>query len=938
MRTYDPDFQTELERDNPDVFHGVEIETGTETVRAAKRTGGAEYGGNEYVEAIVGVTPMASHANPATKDLDEQQVDVAISNLPGALPGSTRLSHRLPMTIEGQAARLDLYAYTEHNADGSPVLASLKRENLFVGTPHLDETGWSIDEATLRLEPLFKKHLGAPICDTIGDEYGFARVSDRGKAIPTVIGSVKGVVGRVTKSSAVSPPVPGAENIGTGILGRPRRGTAVISTARTWTVTIGSAETVEFSGPADSDSQSTSTKSSTVGAVASLDLRAESFQTTGNRTLTGVVLPLKLPSGFPAAVAEAIICTDNANKPSSTILGRAAVSVSNAAYADKTFAFSSPISITAATRYWIVLRVYPYGGQTRRVHWATLTTGGYANGKAMRGVGNDGGPYTWTDLNSGNQDNLFRLVLSATGAPSFTLTASPGGAQGSGTVGSDFASSNAEIAIPGDAWTGSPSAGDVFTFETDAGDAEVVFAESPSVTPCGALGNLQINGVPLGAGGSSISQTTDGGTNVSFGPGAEGAIGQSFPISVPTLVRAVSVKMNRASTIPDAPVVLSIRRAGAGVDGFPDGEVLGTVSIPAATFATTGTAVTFLLDEPIVLESGTYWLIAETAATNTAFGWYWTSAAGFAGRAARVDATTSAWTYYASTTDLYFEIVAAAITLSASAADVSGRMVARARLPAIDIPDSWGISADVVGCQDDSEGTYTGAASQLITIPADVMHYLARRAGLPVENIDLSEGESFSQSRGAAGNVQRFNGAFDAAGQTTLNGMLDWAFQAHSILDWSGDKLEYRYLSLDPEPLVTLGWGDVLDENGEPEGPRRPAIKGFRTKADDWLINRITLRYDRDWAKTKGAAAYRRSESDHDDDSITAYGERSKDELFLCDAITTEAMALDTLSYWLAARAFQKQEVEVVHPLWWARLEKGDVVQFDLPEDDEGAL
>lgn len=916
MKDVDPDVQAELEAESSRVRYGLTIELlGGETIRIGQREETID--GDTYLDALDDAAQLASSAKPEDRQLDVQTVALSIDNTVGAaIAGGGRFSDAIPDDLEGGSALLEMIVDTS---------SGTKREPVFLGVPRFPVTYTTLD-ANVTLGPLIDRALKRPLLDLItAAGYPFSRVGDRGKTVPIAVGSAKDGIGRVTKAGAVTEGVPGS-NVGTGTLDRPRRGNAVISTARTWTVTVLAAETVEFAGPGDTDSTATSIKGSS--GVATLFLEAQSFQTVATRPVAAVVLPLALPAAGPSATVELMLCTDNANTPSLTVLGRATAVVNSAVSSEKTFAFASPVTLTGGVRYWIVIRVYPIAGATRSVKWRAKAAGGYASQKPMEANNepDDGGPYAWTNHSDG-RDNLFRLVLGASGSPQFDVVASPGGSQGSGDTGTDFTASNGEVVIPSSSWAGSPAGGDTFVFLTDAGDAEVIFAESPTATPCAALSDLRINGIAIGSGGSTISQTADGGTAINFGPSAERAIGQSFTLAAPMLVRAVTVKMNRNATMPNAPVILSLRRASAGENGPPEGDALGSATIPAAQFATTGTALSWPLDAPAVLEAGTYWLVAETAATNTGFGWYWSSTSGFAGRAARLDATTGVWTLYVSTTDIHFEIIAAAVSISASAADVSGRMVARARIPSLDIPDAWQFVADASGVVDTSAGLYSGSPNASLSIPADFAHYIAAR-GLDEANIDAAG--TFLTARGAAGSLYRFNGYLETPGLDLKAALLDLAAQANCELDWSVNVLQFRWLEASPEAVETIEWAMI-----EPDSDAEGAIPDIRAVRGDFadVVNVVRARFDRDPTRGDGADAYRRLYVADDAASVAAFGEIAKDDQFFLSLVTSEAMVADLASRTLVRRSFPPLDVEWTSPLDLWRLEKGDPVNFNLPEE-----
>jgi hypothetical protein len=926
---FDPDFQAELDRENPHVFWGAEIPTGGETIRLIDDFESVEFDGNDYHPALLGVTPMVKAARQSERALDVQQIDVAVSNLPGMIPPGTRLHARAPKTLEANAANVHLYAYTEHDPDGSPVLASLKRELLYTGVPRLHEEGWTYTKATVRLQPLLEKYLNAPICETIDrDEYGFARESDVGKAIPKVIGGVKGALGRVTKASFASLPVAASANTGSASLGRPTVNAG--ASDQTYTVTVANPETVEFAGPGDTDHRIASRW--TGGGGTDGVAYAQSFQLAATRSLAAVTVPLKRVFSVGGLPIQAQIRTNSGSAPSTTVVASVSkiLSPSSSSYEDVTFSFVSPVPLAGSTTYWIVIWIPTLvgGAGAFTADWRAASGGGYSGGNAKRGTVN------WTTLaitwgtSVDSRDHIFALLFADENA-SFSIVGSVAGAQGSGTTGMDFTTTDEHVTIPGSAWSGEPVGGDVFTFEIDLAANEVVFADSPASTPCMDLGNFRWNGDAIG--GTTVSQTSDS-TSTGATVDDDEARGQSFAVTANTLVAAFSCKVLKASS-PTEPLVMEIQTR-ALPSGLPSGNVLASVSFAASEISTTAAVETKALAAPIILEPGNYWIVWRSNEASGSYAIRYATTDPYAGgRGANY--TSGAWAFGTSTTDFYFEVVAATVTLDATGTDYASRAVAKAELD-VDIPDGVTITADVVGYQDDSSGTYTGAADQLITIPADVIHFLARQAGLPAANIDLAEGKSFSQSRAFAGSVQRCNGVFDTPGQTYKHGMLGVSFENRSLLGWSVDKLTYRYQQADPEISAIISWDDVVDDAVPPQPPN-PQIRGFRTKLEDWLINRIELRYDRDWTQGKGSSAYRRTYTDDDPTSIANYeATYQKDEAFMCDFITTEAHAADTTGFYLTLRSEQKDLYEITLDLSWARLEEGDVLALQLFEDVQG--
>ena len=93
------------------------------------------------------------------------------------------------------------------------------------------------------------------------------------------------------------------------------------------------------------------------------------------------------------------------------------------------------------------------------------------------------------------------------------------------------------------------------------------------------------------------------------------------------------------------------------------------------------------------------------------------------------------------------------------------------------------------------------------------------------------------------------------------------------------------------------------------------------------VINKIDLRYNRDWSKDgSGAELYQSVISGTDAASITTYGTRERPELFRFDFVTSPTMAADLLRFHLLWQAWQRwRHIQEVY-LFEAALEFGDAV------------
>lgn len=100
-----------------------------------------------------------------------------------------------------------------------------------------------------------------------------------------------------------------------------------------------------------------------------------------------------------------------------------------------------------------------------------------------------------------------------------------------------------------------------------------------------------------------------------------------------------------------------------------------------------------------------------------------------------------------------------------------------------------------------------------------------------------------------------------------------------------------------------------------------------RRKADaEDIVNRINLRYNRDWTQAESDEAYLGLSSTSDATSITDYGERERPDLFRCPMITSATMADSVRDFYLADLKRRKWLHEFEVYLDHAELEFGDVV------------
>ena len=119
------------------------------------------------------------------------------------------------------------------------------------------------------------------------------------------------------------------------------------------------------------------------------------------------------------------------------------------------------------------------------------------------------------------------------------------------------------------------------------------------------------------------------------------------------------------------------------------------------------------------------------------------------------------------------------------------------------------------------------------------------------------------------------------------------AFQCRSYFRFTGGKayLLYRPDAVTSDKTVT---GDMVRMGND----FRTTLKTERSPLDE-VINKINLKYGRDWSKS-GDDAYRGISKGSDPTSIARYGEKQKADLFVFDFVKLKSMADDLRGFYLA--------------------------------------
>lgn len=223
---------------------------------------------------------------------------------------------------------------------------------------------------------------------------------------------------------------------------------------------------------------------------------AQSFQLTNTESVKTVELYLKKNAGTPGDITVRIE-TDNSNKPSGTLANAAAEATipafTDASYAWKTVNFSSEFSLSATTKYWIVLKIAA-GSNDNNYAWAIDgSSPGYTDGSVSRSA--DGGS-TWTT--DAAKDAYFRVLGHASSVNAAIISTISGGSK------AYFACGNPESTTNGDA--------KVITYDGTDWAVNKVFSGGSEVA---ALAFAEFGATPklyVGLGGQAKVYSTSDGT------------------------------------------------------------------------------------------------------------------------------------------------------------------------------------------------------------------------------------------------------------------------------------------------------------------------------------------------------------------------------------------------------------------------------------------
>jgi len=148
------------------------------------------------------------------------------------------------------------------------------------------------------------------------------------------------------------------------------------------------------------------------------------------------------------------------------------------------------------------------------------------------------------------------------------------------------------------------------------------------------------------------------------------------------------------------------------------------------------------------------------------------------------------------------------------------------------------------------------------------------------------------------------------------------AFQSRSYFRFSGGKACLLYRPDSVSTVKTVASNMVRMGSGF-----RTTLRTERSPLDE-VINRINLKYNRDWSKS-GGDAYRGISKGSDAASIARYGEKQKAGLFIFDFVKLKAMADDLRDFYLARYKDRKRRFAMEVFLDNAELEFADVVSLE---------
>jgi hypothetical protein len=218
------------------------------------------------------------------------------------------------------------------------------------------------------------------------------------------------------------------------------------------------------------------------------------------------------------------------------------------------------------------------------------------------------------------------------------------------------------------------------------------------------------------------------------------------------------------------------------------------------------------------------------------------------------------------------------------------------------------------GWQDDGSGTITGTPDALIERPDHIYpHLFYTYRGWPLADFITDAASAFA--------ADGYKFSLPILERKRLKEICAaMAFQCRCWFRFSGgySRLTYRPDTLTSAMIVRAGMTAMNADY--------TTTRTVRPSPLDEVINVIHLYYKRDWTLPAGRSAYQAVLRDTHADSIAAYGEKEKPDLFLFDYVRDDAMAADLLAFYLAQYPFRTDVVKQEVSMRCSALEFGDAV------------
>ena len=200
------------------------------------------------------------------------------------------------------------------------------------------------------------------------------------------------------------------------------------------------------------------------------------------------------------------------------------------------------------------------------------------------------------------------------------------------------------------------------------------------------------------------------------------------------------------------------------------------------------------------------------------------------------------------------------------------------------------VTCDVQGYADDGSGTYTGTPGALINKAVDVVrHFDVVHGGYAFADVELAPGLAADM-----GSTYSLNGRIDQPGKS-LQIAARMAFESRLAHKAEIGKARLTMLKtlMTPDFIVTTDRLKFL------QGSKQSLLR--RRVSMNEVINKVVLRYNRDWTKGRGVDSYRSMDSPPKENTASQarYELQQRDDKFLCDWITDSTMASAVAQFYL---------------------------------------